>query len=105
MNNIDKLLYGIIKKNGLRFTPERSNIFLCILKYDKERFSVDDILVDLEYKYCTATIYNVLDAFIKIGLLEKVPTPENKTIYQLRKYTIAEFISLFYENNPKTANE
>ena len=74
----------IIKKAGLKATPQRKMIFE--LMTELGHGSIDDIIVRVQQKspeMTLSTVYRTLDAFCKYGLLSKMCHPSGKSYYDV----------------------
>ncbi len=74
-----------LKRENLKFTPQREEILNEILK-TKGHFEVEDIVYSLKNKkknVSRATVYRTLSILKDMGLVSEVIKYKNKTIYEL----------------------
>ncbi len=76
---------NIIRKKGLKFTPQRKQIFEEILK-TKGHFQIEDLVHKIKEKgidVSRATVYRTLNIMKELGFVEEVIKFKNKTIYEI----------------------
>ena len=77
----------IIKKAGLKATPQRKMIYKFMME---SGHSSIDAIIDKVQQQCpevtVSTIYRVLDSFCKAGLLTKIAHPGGKCFYDSTTY-------------------
>ena len=81
-------LVEIIKKAGLKATPQRKMIYE--LMTESGHSSIDEIIAKVQQKnpeITVSTIYRILDSFCRAGLLSKVTHPSGKCFYDITVYT------------------
>lgn len=85
-----KELKQLIKEAGLKATPQRLAIYNSIKQ--KGHASADVIIEDLNATFPSltiATVYNVLDSFVDVGLLERRMSLNNKMYFDVNTYNHA----------------
>jgi len=74
----------IIKKAGLKATPQRKMIYELMTELGHS--SIDEIIARVQQKnpeVTISTIYRILDSFCKAGLLSKMNHPVGKSYYDI----------------------
>lgn len=73
-----------LRRNSKRRTPERF-IVLDSLVNVKDGFSAEDVYnnLSIDANICIATIYNTLSYFKEMGIIERIPSLDNKIRYRL----------------------
>jgi len=81
-------LVEIIKKAGLKATPQRKMIYE--LMTESGHSSIDELIAKVQQKnpeITVSTIYRILDSFCRAGLLSKITHPNGKFFYDITVYT------------------
>ncbi len=76
---------NIVRKKGLKFTPQRKQIFEEILKTEGH-FQIEDLVHKIKEKginVSRATVYRTLNIMKELGFVEEVIKFKNKTIYEV----------------------
>ena len=74
----------IIKKAGLKATPQRKMIYE--IMNESGHCSIDEIIAKVQQQnpaITISTIYRILDMFCKAGLLSKMNHPSGKSFYDI----------------------
>ena len=93
---IEMNIGDIIKKAGLKATPQRKMIYEIMTELGHS--SIDNIIVrlhDQSPEITVSTIYRVLDSFCKVGLVTKISNQSGKTYYDI---THAEHHHVYIDN-------
>ena len=76
----------IIKKAGLKATPQRKMIYEIMTKSGHS--SIDEIIEKVQQQnpeITISTVYRILDSFCEAGLLLKINHPDKKNYYDIKK--------------------
>ena len=77
--------YGeIIKKAGLKATPQRKIIYELMTKLCHS--SINEIIAKVQQnhsEFTVSTVYRILDSFCNVGLLSKMNHPNGKCYYDI----------------------
>jgi Fe2+ or Zn2+ uptake regulation protein len=86
----------IIKKAGLRATPQRKMIYEIMAK--SGHGSIDEIITKAQQQspeLTVSTVYRILDSFCNAGIISKVGCPNGKCYYDV---TTSEHTHIFKDN-------
>ncbi|MBN2443514.1 MAG: transcriptional repressor [Spirochaetales bacterium] len=85
MKELEKIFINFLKKQGLRYTPERKEVLHGILQIHKH-FDADDLYDFLKShngSLSRATIYRSLPLFLESNILRESPRSEGRTHYEI----------------------
>ncbi|BBJ27419.1 Fur family transcriptional regulator [Athalassotoga saccharophila] len=83
-------LRGELKKQNLRITSQRENIFSFLVEHKGEHFTPDELYRALSRKnsrshISKATIYRTLEMLVKMGLISKIDLDDGFERYELKE--------------------
>lgn len=76
---------NILSEKGLKVTPQRISVYKAIYNLHTHP-TTDDIIEEVKKDNAyisNATVYNVLDSFVKKGIVERIKTDSDKMRYDL----------------------
>jgi Fe2+ or Zn2+ uptake regulation protein len=86
----------IIKKAGLKATPQRKMIYEIMTKLGHA--SMDEIIAKAQQQspdFTLSTVYRILDSFCEAGIMSKMASPNGKCYYDI---TTSEHSHIFRDN-------